>query len=190
MDFSVISEDLMRSPSHFQCVDNREFLYSTNSFQPTSSIDPIKWSDSNTPSKYVHPIANNGDICVTKELAEIIMSFDPYGIEFYPASLLTKDGEIFERYILAINNTQDVADLDRSAIEISPYGGGVIIHRLFLSAEKLESIPEEKRVIYRVKDAGSAVFFDPKIYELIKDDSRFSLLRKLKKNTSMRAPKF
>ncbi len=33
-------------------------------------------------------------------------------------------------------------------------------------------------------------FFAPEIFDLIKDDSRFALLRKLKKNTKMRAPKF
>ncbi|TOG59384.1 hypothetical protein CGI99_21925, partial [Vibrio parahaemolyticus] len=102
MEFSVISEDFMRSPSAFQSVDDREFLYSTNNFHPTSSENPIRWEDKNITSSMVHPISDNGDICVSKELAELVMSFDPYGVEFYPASLLTKDGEITERYILAL----------------------------------------------------------------------------------------
>ncbi|MUK94778.1 hypothetical protein GNP80_20415 [Aliivibrio fischeri] len=190
MEFAIISEDLMRSPSQFQCVDNREFLYNTNSYLPISSVNPIKWADDNIPSAYVHPIADNGDICITKDLADIIMSYDPYGIEVYPASLITQDNELSNRYILAINNIQDVADFDRSAIEISPYGGELIIHRLFLSADKLANIPLEKRIIYRVKEADTAVFFTPEIYDLIANDDRFSLLRKMKKNTSVRAPKF
>lgn len=45
MEFSVISEDYMRSSTVFQCVDDREFLYSTNNFHPTSSESPIRWED-------------------------------------------------------------------------------------------------------------------------------------------------
>lgn len=190
MEFAIISEDLMRSPSHFQCVDSREFFYSTNNYHPTSSIQPFKWLDNNIPAEFVHPIVNNGDLCINKELAEIIMSFDPYGVEVYPAALVTKDSELSDRYILAVNNIQDVADFEKSAMEISPYGGELIIHRLFLSSEKLKSIPIEKRIVYRVKDAETAMFFAPEIYDLIKDDDRFSILKKLKKKTSMRAPKF
>lgn len=190
MEFALISEDLLRSPSQFQCVDNREYLYSTNDFHPTTSINPIKWSDNNIPSKYIHPIANNGDICVTKEFAEIIMSFDPYGIEVYPASLITKDEELSNRYIIALNNIQDVADFDKSVTEVSEDSGKLLIYRLFLSEEKLNKIPFNKRIIYRVKNANTAVFFASEIYDLIQDDDRFSKLRKIKKNTSMRAPKF
>ena len=36
----------------------------------------------------------------------------------------------------------------------------------------------------------SAVFFTPEIFDLIKDDERFRLVRKLKKDINMRAPKF
>ncbi|OBT16679.1 hypothetical protein A9266_19000 [Vibrio tasmaniensis] len=190
MDFSVISEDFMRSPTAFQCVDTREFLYSTNNYQPTSSESPILWEDKNITSTMVHPIADNGDICVTKGFAELVMSFDPYGVEFYPASLSTKDGDITERYILALNNIQDVVDHERSVVEVSPNSGNLIIHRLFLSSEKISNIPFQKRVVYRAKGADTAVFFAPEIYDLLSNDSRFSLVRKMKKNTSMRAPKF
>ncbi|AIW13578.1 hypothetical protein VITU102760_25580 [Vibrio tubiashii] len=190
MEFSVISEDFMRSSTAFQCVDSREFFYSTNNYHPTTSESSIKWEDKNIMSSMVHPIADNGDICVTKDLAEIIMSFDPYGVEVYPASLVTKDEEINNRYILAINNIQDVVDFDRSVVEKSPYNGDLIVHRLFLCSDKISRIPFNKRIIYRSKDADTAVFFAPEIFDLIKDDSRFALLRKLKKNTKMRAPKF
>ncbi|EGR1569475.1 hypothetical protein ABVF67_003562 [Vibrio parahaemolyticus] len=190
MEFSVISEDFMRSSSTFQSVDDREFLYSTNNFHPTSSENPIRWEDKNITSSMVHPISDNGDICVSKELAELVMSFDPYGVEFYPASLLTKDGEITERYILALNNIQDVVDFERSVIEVSPNSGNLIVHRLFLSPEKILNIPFHKRVVYRAEGADTAVFFAPEIYDLISNDSRFSLVRKMKKNTSTRAPKF
>ncbi|WP_268809816.1 hypothetical protein, partial [Vibrio parahaemolyticus] len=167
MEFSVISEDFMRSSSAFQSVDDREFLYSTNNFHPTSSENPIRWEDKNITSSMVHPISDNGDICVSKELAELVMSFDPYGVEFYPASLLTKDGEITERYILALNNIQDVVDFERSVIEVSPNSGNLIVHRLFLSPEKILNIPFHKRVVYRAEGSDTAVFFAPEIYDLI-----------------------
>ncbi len=189
MEYAVISEDYMRSLSQFQCVDSREFLYSTNDYIPTTTINAIKWQDGNILSTMVHPIASNGDLCITKDLAEIIMSFDPYGIEVYPASLVVKDGEVTERYLLAINNIQDVVDYDKSVTEISPNSGDLIVHRLFLSEDKLLKVPEDKKVIYRAKDMNSTVFFEPKIYDLIKDDDRFRLVRKLKKDITMRAPK-
>ncbi|MFC3153240.1 hypothetical protein ACFOEK_19530 [Litoribrevibacter euphylliae] len=188
-EFSIISEDYMRSPSEFQCVDNREFLYSTNNYHPTSALNAIKWEDKNIPSSMVHPIVSIGDLCVSRELAELIMSFDPYGVEVYPASLITKDADVDDRFILAINNIQDVVDFDRSVIETSPYSGELIVHRLFLSAEKIEQIPFEKRIVYRPQNADTVIFFAPEVYDLVKSDPQFALVRKLKKNTSMRAPK-
>ena len=151
MEYAVISEDYMRSPSQFQCVDSREFLYSTNDYIPTTTINAIKWEDGNILSTMVHPIASNGDICITKELAEIIMSFDPYGIEVYPASLIVKDGEVKERYLLAINNIQDVVDYDKSVTEISPNSGDLIVHKLFLNEGKLLNISKEKKLYTEIK---------------------------------------
>ncbi|MEF1193627.1 hypothetical protein QTO04_30935, partial [Vibrio parahaemolyticus] len=68
--------------------------------------------------------------------------------------------------------------------------GNLIVHRLFLNPEKILNIPFHKRVVYRAEGADTAVFFAPEIYDLISNDSRFSLVRKMKKNTSTRAPKF
>lgn len=190
MDFSVISEDFMRSSTAFRCVDSREYFYGTNNYHPTTSENSIKWEDKNVISSMVYPIADNGDICIEKELAEVIMSFDPYGIEVYPASLITKDKELNNRYILAINNIQDVVDFDRSVVEKSPNNGDLIVHRLFLSPDKISKIPFNRRVIYRAKYADTTSFFAPEVFDLIKDDIRFSLLRKIKISTNMRAPKF
>lgn len=189
LEYAIISENWMSSPASFTCVDERESLYSTNQFQPTSSVGPIKWQDSNLPIRYLHPIVSIGDMCVSKELAEIIMSFDPYGIEVYPMSLEMNDGVVDDRYLLAINNVQDVADLEKSVTEISPYSGDLIIHKLFLDEAKLAQIPFAKRIVYRDKIADSVVFFAPEIYDLIADDKRFQQVRKMKKDISMRAPK-
>nr|WP_241910554.1 hypothetical protein [Vibrio lentus] len=102
---------LQRSTTQFQCVDNREPLYSKSEYEPTSSKSPIVWEALDGSTKQVGNIADNGDLCVTKEFAEIVMSFDPYGIECYPATLKLSDGSLTDRYLLALNNVIDVIDV-------------------------------------------------------------------------------
>ncbi|MHC6526981.1 hypothetical protein ACX806_05660, partial [Vibrio proteolyticus] len=124
MHFSLITENYFTSTTSFTCIDNREFLYSTNEFNPTSSIKPIIWQDQeNINGSKVGHIVDSGDLSISKDLAEIIMSFDPYGIECYPSKLILKNSEVSGRYLLAINNIIDVIDEDDSDIEISPYNG-------------------------------------------------------------------
>ena len=120
MNFSIISENYFTSTSSFTCVDNREPLYSKSTYEPTSSKDPFIWEDLDSSLNNVGHISDNGDLCVSKEFADLVMSFDPYGIECYPAELRCKDGSLENRYILALNNIIDVMDEYKSETRKSP----------------------------------------------------------------------
>ncbi|CAI2304715.1 hypothetical protein V8038_003266 [Vibrio parahaemolyticus] len=191
MYFSLISENYFFSSVNFVSVDNRESLYSTNHYHPTSSINPVVWVDSEGGSiKNVGPIVDCGDLSVSRLFAEILMSFDPFGIEYYPSQLKLEDGEVQNRYILAINNIIDVLDEERSDIEISPRSGELIVHELFISEEKLKQIPLSNRVAFRVKGAETAMFFCEELFDVIDFMAEFDSLRKAKISTDDLAPKF
>ncbi|EMK3365295.1 hypothetical protein P3592_19895 [Vibrio parahaemolyticus] len=191
MYFSLISENYFFSSVNFVSVDNRESLYSTNHYHPTSSINPVVWVDSEGGSiKNVGPIVDCGDLSVSRLFAEILMSFDPFGIEYYPSQLKLEDGEVQNRYILAINNIIDVLDEERSDIEISPRSGELIVHELFISEEKLKQIPLSNRVAFRVKGAETAMFFCEELFDVIDFMAEFYSLRKAKISTDDLAPKF
>ncbi len=182
--FSLITENYFTSKTSFTCIDDREFLYSTNDFNPTASFNPIVWQDQeNHKGVSVGHIADNGDLSVSKDLAEIIMSFDPYGIEFYPSKLLLNDSALDDRYLLAVNNFIDVMDDEKSDIEISPYSGNPIVHDLYLSEHKLKNIPLQNRVLFRVKGAETSMFFCEEIFNIIENDTSFIKLRKEKIHT-------
>ncbi len=184
MYFALITENYFTSKTSFTCIDDREYLYSSNDFNPTSLLTPIVWQDQeNRKGVSVGHIADNGDLSVSKELAEIIMSFDPYGIECYPSKLLLNDSELDDRYLLAINNVIDVMDDEKSDIEISPYSGNPIVHDLYLSEQKLKNIPLQNRVIFRVSGAETAMFFCEEIFNIIGSDMSFIKLRKEKIHT-------
>ncbi len=190
MFFSLITENYYSSKVSFSCVDDREFLYSTNDFVPTSSYEPICWQDQDNGSiNDVGPIADSGDLSVSKELAEIIMSFDPYGVEVYPSKLLLKDGSLEDRYLIAVNNVIDIMDDEKSQIEKSPYSDRNIVHVLYVSEIKMKSIPLNKRIVFRVKGAETAMFFSEEIYDVIDGLSEFDSLRKIKLSCDKRAPK-
>ncbi|MEL4408293.1 imm11 family protein [Shewanella algae] len=184
MYFSLITENYFTSTTSFTCIDNREFLYSTDEFKPTSSLRPIVWQDQESAdtSKIGH-IIDSGDLSISKDLAEIIMSFDPYGVEFYPSKLTLKNSEVSERYLLAINNVIDVIDEEESDIEVSPYNGDLIIHDLYISEEKLKNTPFNKRVVFRVKGAETAMFFCEEVFNILNCDSSFKDLRMEKVHT-------
>ena len=190
MNFSIISENYLTSSVSFTCVDNRESLYSKEVFEPTSSSKPIIWEALDGSVKGVGNIADNGDLCVSKELAELVMSFDPYGIECYPAELKLQDGTVSNRYLLALNNIIDVADWSKSRTRKSPKRNKILIMELYLSEEKLKEIPFHKRVLFRVKGAEIATVFCEEIYDLVSDVDTFGDLRKFKLDCDKEVPKY
>jgi hypothetical protein len=190
MHFSLITENYFSSSVNFTQVDEREPLYATNNYQPTSSESAIVWQDLEGGSaKRVGPIVDCGDLSVSSTFAEKLMSFDPYGVEVYPSKLKLYDGELEGRYIIATNNVIDVLDEDKSRIKVSPRSGDLIVHELYLSAEKLRQIPLQKRVAFRVKGADTTIFYCEELFDAVVVMPEFDMLRKVKVSTNKEAPK-
>ncbi|ELH9435080.1 hypothetical protein RQX57_004351 [Vibrio vulnificus] len=61
--------------------------YDDNDFTPTSCISEIVWKDDDIYEIEALDLFRGGAFNVTKPIAELIMSFDPYGVEVYPALL-------------------------------------------------------------------------------------------------------
>ncbi|GAA5648259.1 imm11 family protein [Vibrio proteolyticus] len=191
MNLSIITENYFTSKVNLTPVDHRESLYSTNNYYPTSAKYPIVWEDLEGGSiKNVSPIVDSGDLSVSEEFAEKVMSFDPYGVEFYPSKLKLYDGNIEKRYLLAVNNVIDVIDESKSDIEISPRSGKKIVHSLYISEDKLKNIPLNKRVVFRVSGIETAMFFCEELFDVVAFESKFNGLRKSKFNIKDIAPKF
>ncbi|OBT16682.1 hypothetical protein A9266_19025 [Vibrio tasmaniensis] len=190
MKFSIISENFQVSSTSFTCIDNREPLYSKSKYEPTSSKSPIVWEALDGSTKQVGNIADNGDLCVTKEFAEIVMSFDPYGIECYPVTLKLSDGSLTDRYLLALNNVIDVIDDVKSRTRKSPKRNKILVMELYLSKNKLAQIPFQKRILFRVQGADTATVFCEEIYDLVAEDDRYSDLRMFKLECNQEVPKY
>ncbi|MGR5096721.1 imm11 family protein [Vibrio maritimus] len=189
--FSLITEEHSSSVVNFTPIDIREVLYSTKTYHPTSSISTIVWQDSEGGSvKDVDHIVDCGDLSVSIDFANRLMSFDPFGVEFYPSKLILQDGEVKGRYIIAINNVIDVIDEVRSEIEVSPRSGKKLVHELYISSDKLSKIPREKRVAFSVKGAETAIFFCEELFDVISNEAMFEKLRKVKLDTANEAPKY
>ncbi|EHC7289596.1 imm11 family protein [Vibrio parahaemolyticus] len=191
MYFALISEDYYASSTNFTPVDNRESMYSTNIYHPSSSENPIIWQDLEGGSiNSVGPIVDCGDLSVSANFAQMLMSFDPYGIEVYPSLLKADNGVSEGRYLIAVNNVIDVLDEEKSIIKTSPRSGKKLVHVLYLSEEKLKSIPLNKRIAFRVKGAETVMFFCEEFFNEVGSLSEFDVLRKAKVSTLDRAPKF
>ncbi len=190
MNFSIISENFQMSTTSFVCVDNREHLYSKAEFEPTSSLESIHWESADGLIKDVGHISDNGDLCVSKEFAELVMSFDPYGIECYPAKLRLQDGTISKRYLLALNNVIDVVDESKSRMRKSPKRNKMLVMELYLSEQKLKRTPWHKRILFRVKGAETATIFCEEIFDLVSCKETFRDLRAFKLDCSKEVPKY
>ncbi len=190
MNFSIISENYHESTTNFVCIDSRELLYSKSDFEPTSSLEPIVWESTDGLIRGVGNIADNGDLCVSKEFAELVMSFDPYGIGYYPAELILSDGSILNRYLLALNNILDVIDESKSRMRKSPKRNKMLVMELYLSDEKLKNIPFQNRVLFRVKGAETATIFCEEIFDIVKGNKSFSDLRAFKLDCDKEVPKY
>ena len=211
MKIARINEALSASNAIFMADDARAYFYEDIDFTPVSIAAPIIWSDDNVLARHVFDITNAGDLSVTAKVAEIFMSFDPYGITVLPNRLNCADGMSEQvRYVIAINNVIDVMDEDKSHIEtkvrhFDPEKHGydvplderksIIsqrISKLYLSEEKISKVAESKRHIFRVK--GANVFFFSKdifdvIYPLVENDTIYGLEGGLH-DLSKKLPKF
>ncbi|MCM0147288.1 hypothetical protein KCN56_01720 [Photobacterium galatheae] len=192
LNLGIISEDFDESDCMFREIDERSYLYSTNAYIPCSSFSPIAWEDSDlSDTDEVPDIVEKGDKVVTKEVAQLIMSYDPYGVEVYPAKLVLGNDVLQERYILSIKNIIDVIDHERSRIIKNPKPHRPpIVSRLAICPEKLERIPRHKRLVFRVKDSNT-IFFDGSIVERFVEDlmnGHHHLCQAIPFNTSELAP--
>ncbi len=191
VDLGTFSENVYATNSIFTDVDVREFLYSDNAYQPTTSLYPIVWEDEDCLADELPDIIDKGDRVVNSIVAEKIMAFDPYGVEIYPARLKVADDTVEGRYLMSVKNVIDVLDENESFIEISPASGRVLVHNVFISDEKLLKVPLYKRLVFRVKGADDTIFFDGRIIDAA--DKYFSihgakLIQITPFNTSEEAP--
>ncbi|WP_413731081.1 MULTISPECIES: imm11 family protein [unclassified Shewanella] len=183
MELAYINENTEESDAMFSCSDNRGHLYEDMDYIPVSALSAVIWEDEDSYSEAVFDITNSGDLSVTKPIADVFMSFDPYGVAFLPNKLQCMDGlSTQQRYIIAINNELDVLDEEKSSIEsfvehYDPKEHGydvpleeresfhsVLVQKLYLDREKLETYPMNRRHIFRVKGTNS-FFFSSEIYD-------------------------
>lgn len=142
MEIGFITEDFNAGNGHFLPNDKRcdLYLFQNRRFEPTSVMCPLVWCDNSANEVDALDIMRSGGFIVTRAIAEVIMSFDPYGIECYPAQLTCNgDDTRDDRYFLNVNNIQDVVDQERTQQST----------RFFLSEEKLKALPEHKRHVFR-----------------------------------------
>ena len=158
----TFSEDFGFSMSFFKEDDIRTFLYSNIECIPCSAVSPLYFEDEKIDACNVPDLIDKGNKIVTKEIAEMIMAFDPFGIEVYPTNLKVSNTLIYERYIISIKNIIDVIDFDKSDIEECPFPDydEPIIGTVVISSDKLLKIPYSKRIIFRVQGADDTVFFN------------------------------
>ncbi|MCE9789707.1 hypothetical protein [Shewanella chilikensis] len=144
MQVAYINEDMNEGESLFSAVDIRSSLYDDNDFIPTSCLNEIVWQDTDILDIEALDLIRGGAFNITKEIAELIMSFDPYGVEVYPSKLTCAGtGVLSDRYILAVDNLVDAVDTENS-IKITK-----ATSRFFLSAEKINKLPESKRHVFK-----------------------------------------
>ncbi|MGF1902789.1 imm11 family protein [Aliivibrio sifiae] len=161
MEIAYINEDFNEGESLFIPADIRSSFYDDNDFIPTTSISEVVWNDKDIQDIEALDVIRGGAFNVTKDIAELIMSFDPYGVEVYPSKLTCSgSGVIDERYILAIDNLVDAVDIDKS-IKITD-----VTTRFYLSEEKLKKLPESKKHVF--KPIGmSKTFFSLELFEAL-----------------------
>lgn len=161
MEIAYINEDFNQGESLFTAVDTRSSFYEDNDFTPTSCIKEIVWTDDNISEIEALDLIRDGAFNVTRPIAELIMSFDPYGVEFYPARLTCSgDGVLTERYILAVDNLVDVVDFDKS-VKVTD-----VTTHFYLSDEKIKKLPEAKRHVF--KPIGmTKTFFSIELFEAL-----------------------
>ncbi|SFM22588.1 hypothetical protein SAMN04487963_1799 [Marinobacter zhejiangensis] len=188
---ATLSEDFSSSDAMFTDVDEREYLYSTNEYTPCSSLNPLLWEDLDIDVEDIPDMVDKGDRVVNREIAELIMSFDPYGVEFYPVELKGENGVLKNRYLLSVKNIIDAVDYSRSRIIENPKPHRPpIVSRLAICPEKLERIPLNKRLVFRVRESNT-IFFDGRIAEKFLEgllDGRHFLCEATPFDTSELAP--
>ncbi|HFQ5173470.1 TPA: hypothetical protein ACGUW8_000037 [Vibrio vulnificus] len=161
LKIAYITEDFEEGDSFFVDDDNRAFYYQDNDFTPTSVLSPIVWSDKDLVNIEALDIIDASCLNVTKEIAEVIMSFDPYGVKIYPASLKCGGNETLSgRYLVAVDNEVDVIDQER-CFKVTE-----ATTRFYLSEEKILALEPSKRHVFNPKGMLKT-FFSNELFEAL-----------------------
>ncbi|MEL4426566.1 hypothetical protein AAEH84_12335 [Shewanella indica] len=83
MELAYINENTEESDAMFRCSDNREYLFEDMDYIPVSALSAVIWEDEDSYSEAVFDITKSGDLSVTKPIADVFMSFAPYGVAFF-----------------------------------------------------------------------------------------------------------
>ncbi|MBO2629506.1 imm11 family protein [Shewanella algae] len=164
MEVAYITEDFNEGNSFFKYEDKRSFFYNKdNDFNPTSISEPIVWKDNDLDHIDALDLIKLGCFNVTKEIAHVIMSFDPYGIVFYPAKLACAGQDTSSgRYLIAVNNIVDVVDKNKSK-NISK-----AMTQHYLSEDKIKSLPPCKQHVFKPKGMNK-IFFSKEIFDALQN---------------------
>lgn len=163
-ELATFSENLLSNDIMSQARDAREFLYSSEKFTPTSSLNPIIWEADGAQMDGIPDILDKGDRIISKVVMDAIMAWDPYAVTVLPAALQTDNGLSTQRYLLSVDNIIDVMDEEESYMfmrDLSDYDlpPELIVNELFIDPEKYHAIAEHKKHIFRVKGSDDTIFF-------------------------------
>ncbi len=165
----LFSNDIMAKPD-----DAREYLYSHNDLIPVSAVSPIVWDIGDADVNNIPDIIDKGDRLVSKLVMDAIMSWDPYGVVFTPAKIISNSIALEDRYIMSVNNLIDVMDEDKSFVfikDLSSYGlpPELRVSELYISESKYEDIPEYKKHIFQVNGSDDTIFFSTELVNCVWD---------------------
>ncbi|OBT16705.1 hypothetical protein BCT35_21410 [Vibrio lentus] len=119
------------------------------------------WSDKDLANIEALDIIDASCLNVTKEIAEVIMSFDPYGVEVYPATLKCGSNQTLTgRYLVTVDNEVDVIDQDRS-LKVTD-----TTTRFYLSEEKILALEPSKSHVFNPKGMLKT-FFSNELFEAL-----------------------
>lgn len=159
----LIGQDYWSEVERFSPVNCHFRMGSANSITSNEDEEKVKIIENDcTLEEIPHAFSvpfSNVDLFIDKNMADIIMSFNPQGVNIYPAEIHVSNGIDRSKCALRINNKFDVIDYEKSDWANSSFiPGRKSIISAILSNEKLNQIPKSERLIYKVEGLTQKIF--------------------------------
>ena len=102
------------------------------------------------------------------KIANVLQPMNIEGLQLVPATVVGKDTEYKDYWIVYIYKKIECMDMEHSVYEISPLDGWVKnIRRFFLDTKKLAEIPLEKRLIFLLKEERAKRIYHKSVVDAI-----------------------
>jgi len=165
--YDLIHDDDVSSSINFS--DNKYEVDEFDAYRPLIVTEVLKMKIDDDEEALLGDFLSEPFHIWSKRAKEIIQEHVPLGSQFFPVVIEHNNQEYSDYFILNCHSVIEAMHRDRSKFTMSSSGLSYFIDTLSLNEEVLDTIPEEKRMIFVLDEHVSMILYHEKLVKALEE---------------------